>query len=76
VAVTTSAALAVAGAPGRDTITLYNIGAADCYLGTSAAVTTATGFKLAAGNAITMESTSDIYAIGDGATTLCVMQEG
>jgi hypothetical protein len=75
VAVTTSAALAVAGAPGRDTVTLYNAGGATAYVGNSNAVTTTTGFPIPAGAALVMEATSDIYAIGTGATTLAVMQE-
>jgi hypothetical protein len=75
VAVTTSAALAVAGAAGRDTVTLYNSGTATAYVGNSNAVTSATGFPIPAGAALVMEATADIWAIGAGATTLAVMQE-
>lgn len=75
VSVTTSAALAVAAAAGRDTVTFYNSGSAVAYVGNSAAVTTATGFPIAAGAALVMEATSDIYAIGAAATTLAVLQE-
>lgn len=75
VAATTSAALAVAGAMGRDTVTLYNAGSATAYIGNSNAVTTANGFPIPAGGAITMEATADIYAIGAAATTLAVISE-
>lgn len=75
VSVTTSAALAVAAAAGRDTVTLYNSGAATAYVGNSSAVTTSTGFPIPAGASLVMEATSDIYAIGAGATTLAVIQE-
>lgn len=75
IAVSTSAAVAVAGAPGRDTVTLYNSGSATAYVGNSSAVTTANGFPIVAGAALTMEATSDIYAIGAASTTLAVLQE-
>lgn len=75
-AVTTAASKIVAGASGIDTVTIYNIGSADCYLGNTSGVLTTTGFKLAAGAAITMETTRDIYAIGVAATTLCILVEG
>lgn len=75
IAVSTSAALAVAGAMGRDTVTLYNSGSATAYVGNSSGVTTATGFPIIAGAALTMEATSDIYAIGAAATTLAVLSE-
>jgi hypothetical protein len=76
IAVGTSAALAVAGAPGRDTVTLYNTGSATVYIGNSAAVTSANGFPITVGSALVMEATSDIYAIGAAASTLAVLQEG
>jgi hypothetical protein len=76
VAVTTAASKVVNGANGRDTVTLYNTGSADCYLGANSGVTASTGFKLVAGAAITMETTADIYAIGTAATTLNILVEG
>jgi hypothetical protein len=75
VAVGTSAALAVAGAMGRDTATLYNTGTATAYVGNSAGVTSANGFPIIAGAALAMEATADIYAIGSAATTLAILQE-
>jgi hypothetical protein len=76
VAVTTSAALAVPAAIGRDTVTLYNSGASTAYVGNSNAVTTSTGFPIPAGASLTMEATVDIYAIGSASTTLAVISEG
>lgn len=76
VAVGTSAALAVPGASGRDTVTLYNSGTATAYIGNSSGVTTSNGFPIPVGAALIMESTVDIWAIGAAATTLAVLQEG
>jgi hypothetical protein len=76
VAVTTSAAIAAPAAAGRDTVTLYNSGAATAYVGNSSAVTTTTGFPVPAGASLTMEATVDVYAIGASATTLAVISEG
>jgi hypothetical protein len=76
VAVTTAATKVVPGASGRDTVLLYNTGTATAYVGSTANVTTLTGFPIIAGAALTMEATADIWAIGAAATTLAVMQEG
>lgn len=75
VAVTTSAAIVVPAAAGRDTVLLYNSGSATAYLGNSSGVTSSTGFPLPAGASITMEATADIYAIGAAATTIAVLSE-
>lgn len=76
VAVTTAASKVVPGAPGRDTVTLYNTGTATAYVGNTANVTASTGFPIVAGAALVMEATADIWAIGAAATTLAVLQEG
>lgn len=76
VAVTTAASKIVTGAAGSDTVTLYNIGTADAYIGAGSGVTTSTGFKIPAGGSLTMETTRDIYAIGSAATTICILWEG
>jgi hypothetical protein len=75
-AVTTSASKVVNGAAGRDTVTLYNSGSATAYVGPGADVTSATGFPIPAGASLTMETTSDVYAIGSAATTLAILWEG
>lgn len=76
VAVTTAASKVVTGAAGSDTVTLYNSGSSTAYIGSTASVTTSTGFPIPAGGAVTMETTRDIYAIGSGTTTLAILWEG
>lgn len=74
-AVTTAASKIVTGAPGTDTVLLYNAGSATAYIGSTAGVTASTGFPLPAGASIVMETTRDIYAIGAAATTIAILVE-
>jgi uncharacterized protein (DUF2345 family) len=75
-ATVTTAASKVVSSGARDTVTLYNRGSVDVFIGASAAVTSSTGFPIPAGGALTLENTQDIYAIAaSGTVALAILVE-
>jgi hypothetical protein len=74
VAVLTTPTLIVAGASGRDTVSIQPVGVVTVYLG-GPNVTALTGWPVAVGFAQVMESTSDIYAIAASNTAVAVLAE-
>lgn len=75
VAVGTTATLIAAAASGRDHVSIQPTGAVTVYIG-GPGVTTLTGFPVASGYALDMETTSDIYAVAASATAVAVLAEG
>lgn len=74
-AVQTSATKIVSGAAGRDTVTIQPTGSVTVYIG-GPGVTISTGFPVGVGLAVTMETTSDIYAVAESVTAVAVLAEG
>lgn len=58
---TTAATLIVSANPGRTSLTLRNAGSVTVYLGRDAAVTTATGYPLEAGEVLEDTDSIDAY---------------
>jgi hypothetical protein len=75
VAVNTTATLIVAGAAGRDTVSIQPVGVVTVYIG-GPGVTTLTGYPVPVGYAQVMETTADIYAVAASATAVAVLAEG
>jgi hypothetical protein len=78
VSVGTTATLLVGANADRANLTVRNIGAADCYVGSSSAVTTSTGFLLtsAGKDALDIKWTGPVYGIvAAGTTTVAYVEE-
>ena len=81
-AITTSSSSAALAArtgavgTGRVSVTIYNIGSATAYLGTSTGVTSSTGLPILPGGSYTKRTTAALYAVtASGSTTLAFDEE-
>lgn len=63
-----SAAIIVASRSSRHAVTIINTGTVTVFLGNSSSVTTADGFPLPAGEAITLNSESSFYGVTASST--------
>ncbi|MBR1173908.1 hypothetical protein JQ617_08080 [Bradyrhizobium sp. KB893862 SZCCT0404] len=71
----TSAASKIVPEAARDTVMIRNIGSNTVYVGGSN-VTSSTGFPINAGEALTLESTIDVYAItASGTSVVAILEE-
>jgi hypothetical protein len=75
VAVNTAATLIVAGASGRDHVSIQPIGVVTVYVG-GPGVTALNGYPVPVGYALDMETTADIYAVAASTTAVAVLAEG
>src|SRR4051812_22628362 len=71
ISVSSTATLVIAANAARANCTVRNVGATDCYLGSSSAVTTGNGFLLtsAGKDALDVKWTGAVYAITASSTT-------
>lgn len=70
VAVAATATLIVAARSRRESVVIQNNHASQTlHLGTDSSVTTSTGFKLAAGGSVALNTKGAVYGIGSGAAT-------
>ena len=72
--VTTSAASLIATGTGNRVVSVTPTNG-DIFLGDSASVTTANGFKISSGGAITLTSNDEVFAIASGTVDCRIMTE-